>query len=121
MKLPLYWCSIPNFGDALNLEIFEKIAGFEPVYENPDWAAVSGIGSILENFLKTNQLIKNSKLPLHVFSSGFHFEAGQSLYHPNIVLPETFRRDMRFWAIRGKLSYQRVLKIFGNSLPPPMF
>lgn len=119
MKLPLYWCPISNFGDALNPEIFEKIGGFEPCYENAHFAAVSGIGSILENFLEISQRPKSAKLPLHVFSSGFHFEAGKSLYHQNVVLPETFCRPMQFWAVRGHLTYQRILQIFGNALPPP--
>lgn len=48
IPLNLFWCDLPNFGDAFNRSLFRHY-GFEPLWTPPETAEVLGIGSILSH------------------------------------------------------------------------
>lgn len=54
VNIPFYYCDIPNFGDALNPVIFEKLAGIKIRLAPVDYALIMGIGSLGENLLMDN-------------------------------------------------------------------
>lgn len=114
MKIPAYWCSVANFGDELNLELFKKFADIELVSANPYSADISGIGSLLDFFLSvTTNNIHISK-PINIYSSGFGFEEGECFHIKNLKSPESFCRTVRCYALRGKLTQLRIKKMTGQ-------
>ena len=115
MRVPFYWCDIPNFGDALNPVIFAKLAGMKIRFAPVDYARVMGIGSLGDNLLvDSTSALSSRRSPIWLFSTGIGFEEGGFFHNPNIVLPERLRRDVRCYALRGKLTDARIAKMLGH-------
>ena len=108
------YCNIPNFGDAMNPILLEKLLGEKCIYSNKYKADIIGIGSILTQLsrLDWRNKIKNIFAnPSVVWTSGFIKE---------VEYKEEFRKNLRFAALRGKLSLERVEKIIGQRLDIPL-
>lgn len=70
MKIPFYYCDIPNFGDALNPVIFDRLAGID-IREAPvDFALIMGIGSLGDNLLVDAKDGAFNENPIALFSTG---------------------------------------------------
>lgn len=115
MKINAYWCNIPNFGDALNVRLFKQLANIDLNQVDTEHAEIIGIGSLLENLLiDTNyQHLPHITQPINIFTTGFGFDTGGFFHNPNIKFPESFKRDIKCWAVRGKLTAGRIEKICG--------
>lgn len=114
MKIPFYYCDIPNFGDALNPVIFDRLAGID-IREAPvDFARIMGIGSLGDNLLVDAKDGAFNENPIALFSTGIGFEEGRFPHNPNIVLPERLRRNVKCYALRGKLTDARLSKMLGR-------
>lgn len=112
MLLPLYWCNICNFGDALNKELFLKF-GIDSIHFNEYKCYAVGVGSLLENFLY-NERDKNFIIPnraVAVLGSGFGFDVGQYPDRKDIIFPEKLKRKMKCYAVRGELTRKRMVDL----------
>ena len=99
-----YYGGYFNFGDQLNVDLL-KYLNHPMSNTSYEWADVICIGSLLGYYLGNK---KTNYRPLHVFGSGF--------IAPPRTEKERFCRDMRFHAIRGKLSKNRCELMTGQSL-----
>lgn len=116
MELPIFYCDNKNFGDILNCEIFKKYLNVDLAVTGVDRAEVLGIGSLLECILQENKEVHEIiQKPIRIFSTGFGFAEGQ---HPRrcAVQPERSIRKIECYAVRGKLSLERLKKMTGDSL-----
>ncbi|MEI8388992.1 MAG: polysaccharide pyruvyl transferase family protein [bacterium] len=114
-KFRLFYSSgASNFGDNLNVIIFEKFIGYELIATSRLFSEGLGIGSLLETFLQPDNtsvtqikcnIEKSLFQPVKVFGSGFIAPPGNKGYLEN------FRRKLIFLAVRGKLSKERIEKI----------
>jgi pyruvyltransferase len=91
-----------NFGDEITVPILQRVFGIEAVPSEPDQADLIATGSILEHGSPKSLCAKVSALwhraELHVWGSGF-------------IQPDSrigWRRKMRFHAVRGDLTADRV-------------
>ena len=114
MKIPVFWCNINNFGDALNPVLFKRLAGIDIHAASFNTAAIIGIGSLLDMCLMDSHDKKFIKRPLLVFSTGIGFEEGGFFHNPDIILPEQLKRNVRCFAVRGKLTDARIEKMIGH-------
>lgn len=115
MRIPFYWCEIPNFGDALNPVIFAKLAGMKIRFAPVDYALIMGIGSLGDNLLMDDTApTPHCHSPMWLFSTGMGFEEGKFFHNPNVILPERLRRNVRCYALRGKLTDARLAKMLGH-------
>lgn len=115
-ELSVYYSINKNFGDSLNVELFKKFINVDITIENIQKAVVLGIGSLLECILKSEELknIEGSCRPICVFSTGFGFAPGE--HKRNVIQPEELLRDVKCYAIRGKISLERMKKLIDDSL-----
>lgn len=105
-----YFRHTPNLGDLLSISIIERLFGKKVVYASQGECDMVGVGSILEEFICYKRNI-NLKLlfkkyfshELNVWGSGFIEKEGPD--------KEFFIRKMRFSALRGKITLERVKKI----------
>lgn len=89
-----FWCHYnPNFGDALNRELFRRLGGLDIEYASAEEAAVSGIGSILDKFLAEVPSSAGEVAPLKVFSSGFDAAPADG---------RLLKRNLTCYAVRGR-------------------
>ncbi len=114
MKIPVYWCNIDNFGDALNSYIFKELAQLDVKNSPLSNAVIIGIGSLLDNCLIDKNTIKIKRPAKMIFSSGFGFEEGGFFHNPNIILPEKLAYKIKSYALRGKLTKARIEKLTGE-------
>lgn len=127
MYLPLYYCDCKNFGDLLNEILFRRLAGCDIKIAGWRRARMTGIGSILDDFLyKRRQypnlwlkkVMQRPDVPIAVFSSGFGFD---NFAHPvrsrKYIQPCVLKRRFLPFAIRGKLSLNQLEKISGRPAP----
>lgn len=119
----LAWWDSNNFGDALNPYIFRAF-GVNVSYEQSNTADVIALGSLMERLFKgahTKDETNFSSAPIDVWGSGVHFESGKHIEQPDIELPEKLIRDANFFAVRGKITKERIEAIlgysFGDDLP----
>ena len=113
MKIPLYWCNIDNFGDALNPYLFKELAHIDVENSSLPNAEIIGIGSLLDNCLVDKYTTKKNCLK-RIFSSGFGFEEGGFFHNPDIILPEKLAYAVKCYALRGKLTQGRIEKLTGK-------
>lgn len=115
MALSVYYCKSANFGDCLNNIIYKKYIGVNIKFAEIEKAEVIGIGSLLECLLQGENENSVIKKPIRVFSTGFGFKENE---HPRrrAVQPERLKREIRCYAVRGRMSLQRLKKMTGNSL-----
>ncbi len=111
MLTPVYYCNINNFGDKLNEDILKLFFKNDIRFATLDSALVMGIDSLLDNILQDKNDIVFEKSPLYIFSTGFGFEEGGFFHNPNIVLPEKLKRNVKCYALRGKLTKERIEKL----------
>ena len=114
MKIPVYWCNIDNFGDALNSYIFKELAQLDVKNSPLSNAVIIGIGSLLDNCLIDKNTIKIERPAKMIFSSGFGFEEGGFFHNPDILMPEKLAYDVKCYALRGKLTQGRIEKLTGK-------
>ncbi|ARN76527.1 hypothetical protein BST97_00085 [Nonlabens spongiae] len=128
MKLSYYKTNL-NFGDELNVCLFQDILGIENVVHEPkiQWAEMIGIGSLFERLLMNKEQVRhrNKKLrkksllkrfkhtyhefkksPIEVFGTGFIHEN-----HDLVVLS----RKIDVIALRGKFSKEKLERIAGRT------
>lgn len=108
--IKIYYCNIPNFGDAMNPLLLEELLGQKCCFGNKYRADIIGIGSILTSLCRPRIDAKIKNLfakPSTVWSSGFIKE---------VEYKESFRKNIKFSALRGKISQTRVEKIIGKKL-----
>ncbi len=115
MKIPFFYCDIPNFGDALNPIIFSKLAKIKIRFAPVDFAMIMGIGSLGDMLLMDTKDHIFKENPIWLFSTGIGFEEGKFFHNPNIILPEKLRRNVKCYALRGKLTEARISKMLGHS------
>lgn len=112
--IKVHYCHIPNFGDAMNPILLERLLGEKCVFAGKYRADIIGMGSILTPLCrprldaKIKNLFARSSV---VWTSGFIKE---------VKYKETFRKNLRFAALRGKISLERVEKIIGKKLDIPL-
>lgn len=116
MNINFNFCDINNFGDALNKTIFKELLNIEIISKSLKKSYIIGIGSVLDNLLKDSVDKKSYKNKISVFSSGFGFEEGGFFHNPNIILPEKLKVPVKIYALRGKLSKQRMQNLTGENL-----
>ena len=113
-KIGLYYFRhMPNFGDLLSINIIEKVFGKKVVYSPPDSCDLISIGSILEKFI----CYKRSRDLKYLFAKYFSPELkvwGSGFIEADENDNDCFTRKMHFFALRGKLSLERVRKFYKN-------
>jgi len=111
MILPTYVCrraqGLINFGDDLNDTLIPNMFGVETLPADISFASFASIGSILHRFLKSFEpdIVLHAN-PIHIWGSGFMFDEDAAT--------ESFKTDMVFHAVRGKLTRSIVSDILGN-------
>lgn len=105
-----------NLGDVLNKYILEKLMRGNCIQSSVEECNLIAIGSILDQFFfvnKNNEYDKSIKL--NVWGSGFisDFESLKEI--DASVLPQ-FRRELKIYALRGKLSQKRCEKMLNVKL-----
>lgn len=103
-----YYKNVYNLGDMLNLELCQRIFHLKPTYcDDFTQNKACFIGSILQNFIQETPTPITSDIPLRIWGSG-------------ILVPpkpkEYFTREVEIYALRGKLSKQRLENILGKPL-----
>jgi len=98
-----FWCHYnPNFGDALNRELFRRLGGIDIEYAPADEARVTGIGSILDKVFTEPVRPGMGKGALRVFSSGFDADPTAGvLLASRFPVSVAFRRKLVCSAVRG--------------------
>jgi hypothetical protein len=96
-----------NFGDLLNLDIIQRITGRNVISVCDNTATNICIGSLLDSLLTRPgaPILRNAML--NIWGAGFIADRGQ---HPiyGSVSREEFRRPIRFHAVRGKKTLERL-------------
>jgi len=115
-KITVLYPNIANMGDLLNIYIFEKLFGYKAVISTPMRCKMYGIGSGLgllnqspSNFANhIAQHISGVLFPtVYIWGTGFLKDS------ENIPF---FRKNVKFCALRGLLSKNKVEKIMGDEL-----
>lgn len=101
----LYYYRGKNFGDCLNLDLLDYY-GVNPIYAPQYFTDACCIGSILDDFVVTPKLCRNSKT-LHVFGSGFMYSKPEY---------SEFCRPLKIHCLRGKLTRAICEKILRADL-----
>lgn len=116
-KIKLYYYNNNNnFGDQLNLSVFNNLFNREVEYENLYKSDVVCIGSLLESFLHGSSnfrlLAKKTLLPkLNIIGTGFIGEENTRIIRPN-NRPEVFFRHVKIHGLRGHLTLNRIKKMY---------
>ena len=108
--LKLHYCRANNFGDAMNPILIERLTGQKCVYAGKHSAKIIGIGSILNGFARPRfgkTITDMFSPPATVWTSGFLKEAN---WH------ESIRKNIKFAALRGKITQARIEKIVGHKI-----
>ena len=107
-KLDIFYCNIDNFGDQLNKIIFKRLLNIPTSYnENVQEAEILGIGSILDFLLAEKNQNYYNNIPIRVFSTGFHYDIGENYWFKNLAIPDKLNRNIKIYALRGKLTQKR--------------
>lgn len=112
--IKVHYCHIPNFGDAMNPILLERLLGEKCVFASKYRADIIGMGSILTPLCRPRLDAKIKNLfarPSVVWTSGFI---------KKVKYKETFRKNLRFAALRGQISLARVENIIGQKLDIPL-
>lgn len=71
LKIKMYWWNEkPNFGDAFNPYLVEKLSGQKVTWSPLESADIVGAGSLLQWITKVQDDLTH---PLHVWGSGYMF------------------------------------------------
>ncbi len=85
----------------------------------PAMASVLGIGSILDRAVATqndDMPFLLARPPLHVFTSGMPSEWWGSYRSSATFEPRSFRRLLKFWAVRGVGTRKIVQDVMGKDM-----
>lgn len=106
-------------GDALNFLIFRKLFGYTPIRHTPITCSISGIGSGLGKFCYADKVWLRilEKISGFIFPNTYIWGTGFMEYRA--IDRSFFRKNMKFCAVRGQLSKNRVEKIIGRTLDIP--
>lgn len=113
------YAQVNNAGDLLNVYIMKNIFGIEIICSNPYCAQISGIGSHLSLFQKSNETKAKifqyifSKKKVNIWGTGF-------LNYERSNEPSFFKQRIVFNAVRGNLTKKRVEKLIGRKLEIPV-
>lgn len=112
-----YWLGEPNFGDMLNIDVCQKLFSVDPIETNPKECEATFIGSTLDDFLYKGVFkftrryrVLWRKEPIKVWGSGF-ITGRNNFVKRKYHLPETYFRRFDCFAVRGRLSLDRLKKI----------
>ena len=108
--LKLHYCRANNFGDAMNPILIEHLTGERCIYAGKHNAKIIGIGSILNGFTRPRfgKAITDIFCPAAtIWTSGFIKE---------VTYRESIRKNIRFAALRGKITQERMEKIVGHKI-----
>lgn len=108
--IKLHYCRANNFGDAMNPILIECLTGQKCIYAGKHSAKIIGIGSILNGFTRPRfgkTIIDMFSPPATVWTSGFIKEVD---WH------ESIRKNIKFAALRGKITQARMEKIVGHKI-----
>jgi hypothetical protein len=97
----------PNFGDRLNVDLLQRLAGRRVRSARAEDATHVCIGSLLEAFLRRQSSPPRGGPPLAVWGAGFIAPPGQ---HPALQddALEEFVRPLAIHAVRGRLTLERL-------------
>lgn len=118
-KLKVYYANVDNMGDKLNAYLMRRLFGYEIVRRTPLTCELSGIGSGLGQFtysqkkwLSSAEVITGKLWPeTFVWGTGFIDQREDAPF---------YRGNMKFCAVRGQLSKQRVEKLLGKQMKIPV-
>ncbi len=117
--VPFYYARINNMGDLLNPLIVRRCFGLETQRQSFLTGQLCGIGSCLVQYcyhgnaaMRLQQFINGFLRPqVYIWGTGFiNYDDCQGRF---------FKRRMRFCALRGELTRQRVERMTGRSLDIP--
>ena len=113
------YAQVNNAGDLLNIYIMKNIFGIEIICSNPYFAQISGIGSHLSLFQKSNNA--KAKIFQHIFSKKkVNIWGTGFLNYEKSTEPLFFKQHIVFNAVRGNLTKKRVEKLVGKKLEIPV-
>lgn len=115
-----FWLDKQNFGDALNIRILNELFNIEVIKTNPEECEATFIGSTLDdflyNFFSKEKYERYFQLPpFKIWGSGFICGKNKFCYRP-FNLPEQYFRRAQVYAVRGKLSRDRLRNILHDNL-----
>lgn len=118
-SLNVYYASVPNMGDKLNVAIIERLFGYKVHRHTFLTGELSAIGSGLGQFtLKDNPLLAMvERITGFLFPTVAIWGTGFVCYKEKDT--SFYRHNMRFAAVRGELSKKRVERILGRKLDIP--
>lgn len=111
-----WWTGMPNFGDALNPLLCEKIFNQKTQWTPPETCHALFVGSLLETLLYPRTIPRFRfhrsfyQNPVKIWSTGF-IQATNTRFRRRWHLPEIFFRPVEVFAVRGKLTLERVKNI----------
>lgn len=117
-KIKTYFVTHPNMGDALNVLILEKVFNCTPIRYTPINCKLSGIGSGLGKFCYADKIWLKvlEYITGRIWRHTYVWGTGFIEYRKEQPF---FRQNMKFCAVRGELSKERVEKILGRKLNIP--
>ena len=120
-KIKFYYAQLPNMGDLINPLLVKEIFGLESKRHTYLTCELSSIGSGLGQFTMIgNKLEKTLKRLSSLVIKRDVYIWGTGFINDNYGEKETFyRKNMKFAAVRGKLSKARVEKILNKKLDIP--
>lgn len=111
-----WWTGMPNFGDALNPLLCEKLFHQKTQWASPETCEAFFVGSLLDALLYPCTIprfrLRRSfyQNPVKIWSTGF-IQAPNTRFRRRLRLPEIFFRPVEVFAVRGKLTLERVKNI----------
>jgi|GEM_PF-1270113 len=105
-----------NLGDALNKYIIEKMAPENCIFAAPQNCNLIAIGSILDQHFFINSV--NNFVPepvLNIWGAGF-ISSYDDIKKTDSSISEKFSRNVKIYALRGRLSKERCEKILNINL-----
>ncbi len=113
-RIKLAYSPLINAGDALNVDLVEKLSGKEVVRSKVYNADMMAIGGALfgaqysdgfRGFLQKCLSLVYGRKPLYVWGSGFLWDNNQNTL---------YRRNLKVCALRGRKTQQKLFKITGK-------
>lgn len=119
-SVKLFYFANNNMGDELSKIIVEELFNLEVERERPIFSDMFAIGSILGGmvFSKKSPFLGVAKTILGFFDRKPLYIWGTGFITDQIEGPFFYRKNIKFNALRGKLSHQKVEKILGKNINP---
>ncbi len=114
-----YWLDVQNFGDALNIDVCEKLFNIKAVKALPQDCEATFIGSTLDDFLFRGVKFFNKNYrkcydlePVKIWGSGF-ISPPNTFCKRYFHTSEQYFRKAEVYAVRGEKSQKRLKAIDG--------